>query len=91
MPLTSSKGRGAHPDGGGWRLVRLDTGKEAADDPRRLTLHLVGNADRCGLAHGRMADRSRLELGRADALARDVQGVVGAAMQEPQSCFSLRS
>ena len=42
-----------------------------------------GHADRAGLGHGRVADQGRLVLGRADALARDVERVVGAAVQEP--------
>ena len=48
-----------------------------------LSLHLVRHADRSSLGDGRMPDRGRLELRGPDALARDVQGVVRAAVQEP--------
>src|SRR4051812_40103112 len=59
-------------------LRRFGAGQQAREDPGGLALDLVRDADRRGLTHGRMADRGRLELGRTDALAGDVQRVVGA-------------
>ena len=38
-----------------------------------------------GLGDGRMADQDRLDLGRAEALARDLQRVVGAALDVPEA------
>ena len=69
----------------GRELVRrLRAREQAAEDPRHLALHLVRHADRRGLAHGRVRDGGRLELGRADPLAGDVERVVGAPVQEPE-------
>ena len=59
--------------------------RDDAEDPRDLALHLVRHADRRGLGHRRVRDRRRLELGRADPLARDVERVVGAPVQEPEA------
>ena len=57
--------------------------REHAEEPCDLAFHLVRDAD-CGrFRDGRMAHGRRLELGRPDALARDVQRVVGAPVQEP--------
>src|SRR4051794_12051531 len=61
----------------------LEAGREAAEDPGGLALHLVRHAHRRRLANGRVPRRGRLELGRADALAGDVERVVGAPVQEP--------
>ena len=44
---------------------------------------VVGHADRGRFQHRGMADDHRLDLGRPEALARDLDGVVGAAVQEP--------
>ena len=57
--------------------------RENAEDPGNLALHLVRDADGGGLGDGRVGDHGGLDLGRADALARDVERVVGAAVQEP--------
>src|SRR3954454_7145321 len=64
-------------------LRHLRAREEAAEDPCRLALHVVRNADRGRLAHGRMVDRRRLQLRRPDALAGDVHRVVAAPVQEP--------
>ena len=67
------------------RFRRLRARQQAGEDPRRLALDLVRHADRRRLAHGGVPDRGGLELGGADALAGDVQRVVGAAVQEPEA------
>src|SRR5206468_5946981 len=54
-----------------------------AEDPRDLAFHGVRYADRRRLVDDAAPDRGRLELGRPDALACDVQRVVRAAVQEP--------
>src|SRR5581483_4252900 len=54
-----------------------------AEDPRNLALHGVRDADRGRLGDDAAHDRRRLELGRADPLAGDVQRVVAAAVQVP--------
>ena len=58
-------------------------GAQHAEAPHDLALDLVRHADRAGLGDRRVADERRLVLGRADALAGDVERVVGAAVQEP--------
>src|SRR5215212_10782039 len=50
-----------------------------------LALDRVGHADRGGLRDGRVADRRRLDLGWAEPLAGDLDGVVGAALDEPEA------
>src|SRR5262245_5327195 len=64
-------------------VVRDTVGLCDAEDPRHLALHLVRNADRRRLGDDPAANRSRLELRRADSLAGDVQRVVAAPVQEP--------
>src|ERR1700712_2243953 len=64
-------------------LARRAPGRQDAEAPHDLALDVVGHADGAGLGHGRVADERRLVLGRPDALAGDVQRVVGAAVQEP--------
>ena len=59
------------------------SGREHAEDPGDLALDLVRHADRRRLGDRRMCDGGRLDLRRPDPLARDVQRVVGAAVQEP--------
>src|SRR5919198_1583285 len=66
-------------------LCRRHVRQQAREDPGRLALHLVRHADGGRLAHGRMPDRGRLELGRPDPLAGDVERVVGTAVQEPEA------
>src|SRR6266545_748554 len=58
-------------------------GLQDAEDPGDLALHVVRNADRRRLGDGRVGDRRGLELGGADALARDVERVVGTPVEEP--------
>src|SRR5205807_8086158 len=65
------------------RVVRLGARARHAEDPRHLALDLVRHAHRRRLGDRRVGDGGRLELGRADPLAGDVQRVVGAAVQEP--------
>ncbi len=64
-------------------LQRGHAGREHAEHPCDLALDLVRHADRRRLGDRGMRDRGRLELGRPDALAGDVQRVVGAPVQEP--------
>src|SRR3954465_6333890 len=56
---------------------------EGAEDPGNLALHLVRDAHGRGLGDRRVRDHRGLQLGRADPLPRDVERVVGAAVQEP--------
>src|SRR5207244_10709246 len=56
---------------------------EHAEDPRNLALHVVRNTDRGGFGDRVVRDRGRLELCRTDSLARDVEQIVRAAVQEP--------
>src|SRR3954452_7487793 len=79
--LVRDRGR----DLGGERRRRLVPRQEAAEDPRDLALHLVRHADRRGLSDRGVADRGRLELRRPHPLAGDVERVVGAAVEEPES------
>ena len=65
------------------RVVGLLARHRDAEDPGDLALHLVRDADRGRLGDDPAADRRRLELGRPDALAGDVQRVVGAPVQVP--------
>ena len=44
-----------------------------------LALDLVRQADGRGLGHGRVADQRRFDLGRAQAIAGDLDDVVHAA------------
>ena len=62
---------------------RLGAWPQHAEEPRHLALHLVRDADRRGLGDSRVVHGGGLELGGADPLARDVQRVVRAAVQEP--------
>ena len=52
---------------------------EDAEDPRDLALDVVRDADRGRLGDRRVRDGRRLELRRADPLARDVERVVASA------------
>ena len=56
---------------------------DEADDG--LALDLVGHADDAGLGDGGMADQHRLDLGRPEPLAGDLQRVVRAALDEPEA------
>src|SRR2546426_8074232 len=62
------------------RLARSQN--HEADDP--LALHRMGYADDARLRHRRMADQHRLDLRGAEALARDLERVVGAPLEEPE-------
>ena len=55
-----------------------------------LALDGVGDANRAGLRDGRVGDERRLELGRADPLAGDVERVVRATMQKPLAVLLVR-
>ena len=55
-----------------------------------LALDGVGDTNRAGLRDGRVGDESRLELGRADSFAGDVERVVRAAMQKPFAVLLVR-
>ena len=86
-----SAGANALPSSSAQRARRRVRSSSPGSLPARSTqkhqttspLTSCGHADRAGLGHGRVADERRLVLGRPDALAGDVQGVVGAAVQEP--------
>src|SRR5688572_25135636 len=58
-------------------------GPQDREDHDRLALQLVGDPDGRGLGHRGMRDRGRLDLGGTDALARDLQRVVAAALYVP--------
>src|SRR5215218_10652201 len=60
-----------------------ESGPKGAEDPGDLALHFVRDADGGGLGDGWVRDRGGLDLGGPDALAGDVQRVVGAAVEEP--------
>src|SRR5207247_8675277 len=63
----------------GLELVRgLGSRHERAEDPGRLALDLVRDPDRRSLRDHRMSYDGRLELGRPDPLAGDVERVVRA-------------
>ena len=63
--------------------VDLDPRSRHREDDDRLALDLVRHADRGGLLHGGVRGRRRLHLGRADPLARHLEGVVRAPADEP--------
>ena len=65
------------------RVVGLDPRPRHHEHPQRLALQLVGHADRGRFEHRRMRDDDRLDLGRTEPLARDLDRVVGTAVQEP--------
>src|SRR5207245_7065291 len=56
-----------------------------AEDDQRLALDLVGDTDGGGLRDGGMRDRGRLDLGRPEPLARDLDRVVRAAVDVPET------
>ena len=58
-------------------------GRDDDEHPERLALQLVGNTDRGRLHHRGMRDEHGLDLGRTEPLARELDRVVGAAVQEP--------
>ena len=60
-------------------------GAEDDEDDQRLAFERVGHADGGGLEHGGVAPRRRLHLGGADALARHLDRVVGAAQDVPEA------
>ena len=61
------------------RLARLDALLERHVAVDALTLDVVRIADHRGLGHRRMGDQRALHLGRAQAMAADVQHVVDPA------------
>ena len=61
------------------RLVRLDAGLEGHVAVDALALEVVRAADHRGLGDGRVGDQRALDLGRAHAVAGDVDHVVDAA------------
>src|SRR5207245_10384759 len=65
------------------RVVGLLSRRCNAEDPRDLALHLVRDAYGGRFGDDATADRGRLELRRADALAGDVERVVTAPVQVP--------
>ena len=58
-----------------------------AEADERLTLELVRHADRRGLEDRGMLDQHRLDLRRPEPLARDLDGVVRASQDVPQTVF----
>src|SRR4029078_5538769 len=68
---------------GGERVAPLVAPSEPAEDPGDLALHLVRSPDGGGFGLRGMGDDGGLDLRRPDALARDVERVVGSAVQEP--------
>ena len=60
-----------------------DAGTRHAEDDDRLALELVGDADRRSRQHRRVGDGARLDLGRADPLAGDLERVVRPAVDVP--------
>src|SRR5580765_6833399 len=77
--LVGYRGRDLERAGRGRFGARL----QYAEDPRDLALHVVWDADRGRLSDGAVTHGGRLELGGADALAGDVERVVGASVQVP--------
>src|SRR4029077_13976767 len=69
------------------RLRGLVPRLEDAEDPRDFALHGMWISDRGGFGDRVVRDGCRLELRRADALARDVERVVRTAVQEPVAVF----
>src|SRR5439155_20178401 len=65
------------------RLVVGLAAAERAHDDDRLPFHRVWNADRGRFDHARMGGRGSLDLGRADALAADLQRVVRPSADVP--------
>src|SRR6266850_8576701 len=56
---------------------------DEADD--RLALHLVWHADDAGLGDGLVRDQHRLDLRGTEPLARDLERVVRASLDEPEA------
>ena len=56
---------------------------KAHEDDDHLALDVVRHADGSGLEHRRVGHGRALHLGRADALAGDLERVVGPALDEP--------
>ena len=73
------------PDLAGDPLVPVDPGSRDAQDHDRLALELVRDADRGGGGDRGVGHRAGLHLGRADPLAGDLEGVVGAAVDVPEA------
>ena len=67
------------------RERRAGIGAHHAEHDDHLALELVGHADRGRLDDRRMGDDGRLDLGRADPLAGDLERVVGAAVEVPEA------
>ena len=78
-------------DLGAQRVVGATPGREHDEHPQRLALQLVGDADRGRLDHRRVRDHDGLDLGRTEPLARELDRVVGAAVQEPLAVVDRRS
>src|SRR6185295_20159368 len=77
--LVGHRGRDLERTGRG----RFVAGLQHAEDPGDLAFHLVWDADRGSFGDGAVTHGRRLELGGADALAGDVERVVGASVQVP--------
>src|SRR4051812_34103408 len=77
--LVSDRGRDLERAGRG----RLGAGLQHAEDPGDLAFHVVWDADRGSFGDPAVTDGRGLELSRADALAGDVERVVGASVQVP--------
>src|SRR5262249_23065788 len=58
-------------------------GTEHGEADHRFALDVVRHADGSGLVDGRVADQHGLDLRRADALAGDLERVVGSPVDEP--------
>src|SRR5580765_2193866 len=74
--LVGDRGRDLERAGRG----RFGAWLQHAEDPSDLAFHVVGDADRGGFGDAAVTHGRRLELGRAYALAGDVERVVGAAV-----------
>src|SRR5579864_5193954 len=64
-------------------LARFVSRYQRAEAPRHLTFDLVRNAGYARFHDGWVLDQDRFDLRGTDALAGDVEGVVGAPVQEP--------
>src|SRR5262245_3489399 len=67
------------------RLGLRAAGLQHHENDDGLALDRVGDADRGGFARGGVRDDGGLDLGGADALARDLDRVVAAAVEEPEA------
>src|SRR6266851_6074704 len=65
------------------------SGPQDHEANQHLALELVGDADGRGLGNCGMAHENRFHLRRPQALAGDLDGVVGAAEDVPKAVFGI--